>query len=107
VSIGVPKQCRELTDARAEIPGLLVAGAAASHSPGPLRATGIGACVGFGPLGAIVGVVVLAETATSFGLWTAFSCLAGFWLLGAVAAAARWLCGVEGRGRTLEALAHG
>jgi MFS family permease len=74
--------------------------------PTHLRATGVGACVGFGRLGAIVGVVVLAETATAFGLWTAFLCLSGLWLVGSVAAAVWWSRGVEGRGRTLEALAH-
>ena len=75
--------------------------------PTHLRATGVGACVGFGRLGAIFGVVVLAESATAFGLWTAFVCLSGLWLVGSVAAAVWWSRGVEGRGRTLEALAHG
>ena len=74
--------------------------------PTHLRATGIGVCVGFGRIGAIVGVVVLAETATAFGLWTAFVCLAGLWLIGSVAAGVWWSRGVEGRGQALEALAH-
>jgi MFS family permease len=74
--------------------------------PTHLRATAIGACVGVGRVGAIVGVVVLAETATSFGLWTAFAALAGLWAIGAVAAAIWWLRGIEGRGKTLEALAQ-
>jgi hypothetical protein len=74
--------------------------------PTHLRATGIGVCVGFGRIGAIIGVVVLAETATGFGLWTAFLCLAGLWLIGAVASAVWWSRGIEGRGRPLEALAR-
>lgn len=45
--------------------------------PTRLRATAIGACVGVGRLGAMLGVIVLAEAATAFGLWTAFVCLAG------------------------------
>jgi MFS family permease len=74
--------------------------------PTHLRATGVGVCVGFGRIGAIVGVVVLAESATAFGLWTAFLCLSGLWLLGSVAAAVWWSRGIEGRGRALEALAR-
>jgi MFS family permease len=74
--------------------------------PTHLRATAVGVCVGVGRVGAIVGVVVLAETATSFGLWTAFLCLAGLWLIGAVAAGVWWSRGVEGRGMSVEALAR-
>lgn len=74
--------------------------------PTHLRATGVGVCVGFGRIGAIFGVVVLAETASTFGLWTAFLCLAGLWLIGTLASAIWWLRGVEGRGRPLEALAR-
>ena len=74
--------------------------------PTHLRATGVGVCVGFGRIGAIFGVVVLAESASTFGLWTAFLCLAGLWLIGTLASAIWWLRGVEGRGRPLEALAR-
>lgn len=74
--------------------------------PTHLRATGVGICVGFGRIGAIVGVVVLAEAATAFGLWTAFLCLAGLWLIGTLASGLWWFRGTEGRGRTLDALAR-
>ncbi len=74
--------------------------------PTHLRATGVGVCVGFGRIGAIFGVVVLAESASTFGLWTGFLCLAGLWLIGTIASAIWWLRGVEGRGRPLEALAR-
>jgi len=74
--------------------------------PTHLRATGVGVCVAFGRIGAILGVVMLAETATSFGLWTAFLSLSGLWLIGSVASVVWWSRGIEGRGQTLEALAH-
>ena len=72
--------------------------------PTHLRATGIGASVAFGRTGAILGQIVLAELALSFGLWSAFSLLAGFWLIGAVAGAIWWVRGVEARGLSLEQL---
>ncbi|MBA3264353.1 MAG: MFS transporter, partial [Thermoleophilaceae bacterium] len=74
--------------------------------PTHLRATGVGASVAVGRLGAILGAVVLTETATSFGLWSAFATLAGFWAIGAIAAAIWWLRGIEARGMSLEALAR-
>ena len=74
--------------------------------PTHLRATAVGACVGVGRIGAIVGVVILSETATSFGLWSAFLSLAGLWLIGALAAAVWWLRGIEARGAPLEQLAR-
>lgn len=73
--------------------------------PTHLRATGVGASVAVGRVGAIVGAVVLGETASSFGLWSGFAALAGFWGIGAVAAAVWWLRGIEARGLSLEALA--
>lgn len=73
--------------------------------PTHLRATAVGACVSVGRVGAIIGVVVLAESATAFGLWTAFLCLAGLWLSGAAAAGIWWFRGREGVGESLEALA--
>jgi MFS family permease len=74
--------------------------------PTHLRATAVGAIVGVGRIGAIVGVVALAETASSFGLWSAFLTLSGLWGIGAVAAAIWRLRGREGAGVALEALAH-
>ncbi|MGI8412722.1 MAG: hypothetical protein ACR2QA_09560 [Solirubrobacteraceae bacterium] len=44
--------------------------------PTHLRATAVGVCVAFGRIGAIIGVVVLSETASSFGTWSAFLALA-------------------------------
>ena len=72
--------------------------------PTHLRATGVGASVAVGRVGAIIGNVILGLSASAFGLFTGFALLAGFWLIGAAAAAIWWLRGVEGRGKTLEAL---
>ena len=74
--------------------------------PTHLRATGVGVCVAVGRVGAILGVVVLAETATAFGLWSAFVSLSGLWLIGSIASVVWWSRGIEGRGRALEVLAH-
>lgn len=74
--------------------------------PTHLRATGVGTSVAVGRVGAILGAVVLAETATSFGLWSAFATLAGLWAIGAIAAGIWWLRGIEARGMSLEALAR-
>jgi MFS family permease len=74
--------------------------------PTHLRATGVGASVAVGRIGAILGAVVLAQTASSFGMWSAFATLAGLWTIGALAAAIWWLRGIEARGMTLEALAR-
>lgn len=74
--------------------------------PTHLRATGVGASVAVGRTGAIIGQIVLAELALSFGLWSAFLLLAGFWLIGAVAGLIWWIRGVEARGMSLEALAE-
>jgi MFS family permease len=74
--------------------------------PTHLRATAVGICVGVGRVGAIIGVVVLAVSAAIFGLWTSFLCLAGLWLVGAVAGAVWYGRGPEARGKTLEALAR-
>jgi MFS family permease len=74
--------------------------------PTHLRATGVGASVAVGRVGAILGAVVLAQAASSFGLWSAFATLAGLWALGAVAAGIWWLRGIEARGMTLEAIAQ-
>jgi MFS family permease len=74
--------------------------------PTHLRATGVGASVAVGRVGAIIGAVVLGELASSFGLWSGFAALAGLWAIGAVAAGVWWLRGVEGCGMSLEALAQ-
>jgi len=74
--------------------------------PTHLRATAVGVCVAFGRIGAIIGVVVLSETATSFGTWSAFLALPGLWLIGSIASAVWWLRGREGRGVSVEALAE-
>jgi MFS family permease len=74
--------------------------------PTHLRATGVGASVAVGRVGAILGAVVLAQAASSFGLWSAFATLAGLWALGAMAAGIWWLRGIEARGMTLEAIAQ-
>jgi MFS family permease len=74
--------------------------------PTHLRATGVGASVAVGRVGAIVGAVVLAQTASSFGMWSAFATLAAFWSIGAIAAGIWWLHGIEARGMSLEAIAQ-
>jgi MFS family permease len=74
--------------------------------PTHLRATGVGASVAVGRVGAILGAVVLAQTAASFGMWSAFATLAGLWAIGAIAAGIWLLRGIEARGMTLEAIAQ-
>jgi len=74
--------------------------------PTHLRATGVGVSVAVGRVGAVLGAVVLAETASSFGMWSAFATLAGLWAIGAIAAGIWWLRGIEARGMSLEALAR-
>ena len=74
--------------------------------PTNLRATGVGASVAVGRVGAIVGAVVLAQTGSIFGLWGAFLTLAGLWSIGVIAAGIWWLRGIEARGMSLEALAR-
>jgi MFS family permease len=72
--------------------------------PTSLRATGIGASVFVGRIGAIIGQVLLAKTASSFSVATMFTVLGLFWLIGAVAGGIWWRFGVEARGVSLEAL---
>ncbi len=72
--------------------------------PTRMRATGIGASVAFGRIGAAVAPPLLVAVAQASIGW-AFSLLAGFWLLGALAMIPWSIWGVEGRGRPLEALA--
>ena len=72
--------------------------------PTHLRATGIGASVGVGRMGAVIGQVLLALTATSFGLASIFIALGAFWLIGAAAGGLWWRYGTEANGVNLEAL---
>lgn len=74
--------------------------------PTHLRATGVGACVAVGRVGAIIGNVVLGLSAAAFGLSSGFALLAGFWAIGALAAVIWWLRGIEARGMSLESLAR-
>jgi len=72
--------------------------------PTHLRATGIGASVGVGRVGAIIGQVLLAEVALSFSLAAMFLLLGAFWMIGTVAGVVWWLRGTEARGVSLEDL---
>lgn len=72
--------------------------------PTHLRATGVGASVGVGRTGAVVGQVILAQAAGSFDLASMFAVLGLFWLIGAAAGAILWRFGVEARGVGLEVL---
>jgi len=74
--------------------------------PTHLRATGVGACVAVGRVGAIIGNVVLGLSATAFGLSSGFALLAGFWAIGALAGVIWWVRGIEARGMSLESLAR-
>lgn len=73
--------------------------------PTHLRATGIGASVAVGRVGAVIGQVLLATAATAFNLTSMFVLLGAFWLIGAVAGGVWWRYGVEARGQNLEELA--
>lgn len=73
--------------------------------PTHLRATGIGASVAVGRVGAVIGQVLLAATAAALNLTSMFVLLGAFWLIGAVAGGTWWRFGVEGRGQNLEQLA--
>jgi MFS family permease len=72
--------------------------------PTRLRATGIGASVAVGRVGAIVGQVMLAVTATAWGVGIMFGILGLFWLIGALAGVIWWKFGTEARGVPLETL---
>lgn len=73
--------------------------------PTRLRATGVGAIVGVGRIGAIIGQVVLAIAATTLNIGVMFTILGGFWLIGAVAGAIWWRRGTEAKGIGLDELA--
>ncbi len=55
-------------------------------------------------MGAVIGQVMLAETAMVFTVTTMFVVLGAFGLIGAVAGGLWWLRGVEGRGVSVEVL---
>jgi MFS family permease len=71
--------------------------------PTRLRASGIGACVAFGRIGAIMSPFAIAK-AGHVGLAAALGVLAGFWLIGFLAMLVWSFAGVEARGVTLEGL---
>ncbi len=72
--------------------------------PTHLRATGIGASVAVGRVGAVLGQILLAEVAVIFNLTTVFVVLGLFWLIGAAAGALWWVKGVEARGLSVDVL---
>ncbi|WP_179475387.1 MFS transporter [Mycolicibacterium vinylchloridicum] len=72
--------------------------------PTELRATGIGASVAVGRIGAVMGQILLAEVAVVFNLTTVFVVLGLFWLIGAVAGALWWVKGIEARGLSVDVL---
>jgi MFS family permease len=71
--------------------------------PTRLRASGIGACVAVGRIGAIISPFVIAK-AGHLGLGAALGVLAGFWLIGFLAMLVWSFAGVEARGVALERL---
>jgi MFS family permease len=73
--------------------------------PTRMRATGIGFSVAFGRIGAAMAPPLLVAVAQSLSLFAAFGVIACFWLIGVFAMIPWSIRGVEGRGRTLEALA--
>jgi MFS family permease len=73
--------------------------------PTSLRATGIGFSVSFGRIGAAIAPPLLVAVAQHLSIVAAFGVIAAFWLLGAIAMIPWSIWGIEGRGRSLEALA--
>jgi hypothetical protein len=57
-----------------------------------------------GRTGAVIGQILLAQTAGAFRLGSVFALLGAFWLIGVTAGSLWWRYGVEARGRTLETL---
>ena len=73
--------------------------------PTSLRATGIGASVAVGRIGAMISPF-LVGTVGARSMAAALLLLAGFWLLGAAAMLTwRWLGGIEAKGLQLERIA--
>lgn len=73
--------------------------------PTRMRATGIGASVAFGRIGAAIAPPLLVMVAHQASIAAALALLAGFWLLGAAAMIPWSIWGTEGRGQALEVLA--
>lgn len=71
----------------------------------PVRATGVGLCVGAGRLGGMLGVVGLSFTTSVIGLLPAFLLLAAFFAVGAIAGLLWRSRGVEGRNQALDDVA--
>jgi MFS family permease len=73
--------------------------------PTRLRATGVGASVAFGRLGALGAPFLILAVSARDGLPAGLWVLTGFWVLGLAAMLVWSRFGVEARGRSLEALA--
>jgi MFS family permease len=71
--------------------------------PTRLRASGIGASVAVGRIGALISPFLIAKAGQS-GLAAALGVLAGFWLIGFLAMLVWSFAGIEARGVTLERL---
>jgi MFS family permease len=74
--------------------------------PTHLRSTGIGISVAVGRVGAFIAPLLLTYIANAAGMVPALLVLALFWLIGAVAMIPWYFLGVEGKGASLEAMAH-
>ena len=73
--------------------------------PTSLRASGIGASVAVGRIGAMISPFLVGSVG-AYSMPAALLLLAGFWLLGAAAMLAwRWLGGIDGKGLQLESIA--
>jgi MFS family permease len=73
--------------------------------PTKLRASGIGASVAFGRIGAIIAPFLIAAAGHT-GLAAALGVLAGFWLIGFLAMLVWSFLGIEARGLALERLSN-
>ncbi len=73
--------------------------------PTKLRASGIGASVAFGRIGAIIAPFLIAAAGHA-GLAAALGVLAGFWLIGFLAMLVWSFLGIEARGLALERLSN-
>lgn len=74
--------------------------------PTPMRATGIGASVAFGRIGAALAPPVLVVVAQDISIAATFGLLAAFWVVGAVAMVPWGIFGIEGNNKSLEALTN-
>jgi MFS family permease len=73
--------------------------------PTRLRASGIGASVAFGRIGALISPFLIAAAGRA-GLGAALGVLAGFWLIGFIAMLVWSFAGIEARGLALERLSQ-